>query len=387
MSTKRARGRSRSTSLPPKSVYSTLLRLWIVAILALVFGVFLPGIAEKKLGVFSESDVRAVLEQRNPAVAQMLSKFDQQQQAQKDALLSVRTSLVSLAKDPSEFSRILPLIELERQLQAGIENARPPVRIEAFYPDHIRPLFPLMMACLGWLAFVFRPVDTRLRDYGLRLAMTYGGLLLFHRWPTWLRNLGVGSEDRVIYADANRDISVGGFWVQEAQTWLILFLLALVICQWLDFFEHRQQELTVPPGGMWEEATSVKLPQMLADTFVQWQIGSALLAGGFIYYAVFFWQLVAVWHDSRYIPAAIIVHVLWAVSWVIISRPFIITWYRWHLVRISALLSLARSPNEQSEIRHKILSGIDPAPFWNVTGTIIGVVGSFVFPMLQLLRK
>jgi hypothetical protein len=219
-------------------------------------------------------------------------------------------------------------------------------------------------------------------------------ITVMYRWPTWARNLFFYKEGRVVYAFTNIDIGPVDFFTQEIQSLIIAMLIALLWRQWASFFELRRQELRKEAD--WSKATildeafdQTKL-QRLSATFLEWQICSIFLGLAFIFYPILFWDYVVRLGDQRYTVLAIVVHTLWAISWLFISLPLFITWYAWHSVRVRAISSLAREPlpaNVDRDTAFKALTELKPVGFVNFTVSGLVALFSFLLPILQALFR
>jgi hypothetical protein len=120
------------------------------------------------------------------------------------------------------------------------------------------------------------------------------------------------------------------------------------------------------------------------------QASFAVLSIGFIIYASIFWDLILRDKDMRFIFEAITVNVVWAVTALIISLPFLIAWKQWELQKQRAIAQLISAKSDGSgELQVKISAVRDMRPFsaWNVAASGLTVLSSFALPILQALFK
>jgi hypothetical protein len=206
------------------------------------------------------------------------------------------------------------------------------------------------------------------------------------RWPTWTRNFLLPDEGRVIYADANFDVSHSIFFLQEFLALITLLLLAILWQQWADFSVQRQNETIFKGETPLECALDYRGADSFSLTFVQWQICSIVLACGFVPYTNFFWEYIFRDGDYRYIVHAVIVHTLWLVSWTLISLPLLLTWRQWRAVRAQAIealvLDAARRQTAVDDSLAKLLND-QPISGWNSVGSMGALVGVFIGPVVH----
>ena len=153
-----------------------------------------------------------------------------------------------------------------------------------------------------------------------------------------MRNFVLTDEGRKVYSFANRDINWPSFYMQEINTIIYYALLGLIWAQWLVFLEKRR---SVPAAernqGPAENAITPSTIRRLSYTFIHWQAASVLLAIAFLFFTHSYWQLVFRDHDLRYIIPAFTIHVLWGITWCLISMPLLLTWLAWQSDRLDAI--------------------------------------------------
>jgi hypothetical protein len=120
--------------------------------------------------------------------------------------------------------------------------------------------------------------------------------------------------------------------------------------------------------------------------FLHWQIASILLGSAFLWYTIFFWQMVIVYKDIRYTPHAIIVNSIWIMTWMIISLPLLITSYHWYKLRSRAVVALTKAslPNDYDPDRVAVaLDKLQPISPWNLAASSIAVAVSLIAPFVK----
>jgi len=351
-----------------------------------VIGIFFPSVVSYVSKTFYDEDVRRIVEARHKQAWDQLTEYEEHVRRERDTIKVIESELAWLPVDPQAADRVRALLELKRQYQSDLSAAKPPILINSFYLNEIWPLFAFLLTSLGWLAFILRPVGTRVFERPWATLAIFGPLFVFHRWPTWLRNTRLGLSNRVYYSNSNFDISVADFFAQEIITAIVLLLLAVIWRQWLSHYSQWRAELTGRPDDPVAELLDPNYTTLLARCFVRWQICSVVLCLGFCYYSYFFWRLVGVNKDIRYWPATIIIHLLWFTTWILISLPLATTWYRWHLKKLSAIAIVGRDRPANSEIITGAIAQLDPLPSWNLFGSAVAIIASIGIPILQLFK-
>ncbi len=187
-------------------------------------------------------------------------------------------------------------------------------------------LWPLFYVSFFWLNFLLAPTLRYQRSFG-SYALMFGGLLFFYRWPTWIRNTGwFGTAHRVVYAPQNIDISVPSFFLQEWNASIVAVCILELLLGWSNYFVKWRKELSVVRKTKRLDNNQIYiLMQSLSRQFIHWQVCSVLLACAFVPYTFLFWKYISEYEDIRYLPHALIIHVLWAWCWLAVSLPLMQT--------------------------------------------------------------
>jgi hypothetical protein len=80
----------------------------------------------------------------------------------------------------------------------------------------------------------------------------------------------------------------------------------------------------------------------------------------------------------RYMLSAVLIHVLWAFTWVCASLPLHERWLAWQQWRLSALDEVWVDKRQAD-----VLEYLQPVNVWSVIGSVIVAVASFLAPILQ----
>ena len=244
---------------------------------------------------------------------------------------------------------------------------------------------------VSWMAHFYHPPSLNKEFSGTitvknRLLLT-ATIVVLYRWPTWWRNTPFGQGGRVYYGNTNIDVNPVGFVVQESLGFVVALLVAVVWLKWSAYYRQIKTQISSMsnenPIG---EALKPENSEELSHMFFHWQVASVLLTLAFLWYTVFFRQMVISVGDSRYLPHAIIVHSMWVITWVIISLPVLITSYQWHNMHARAMVALAKAdlPKEYDPDRLAgTLDKLQPISSWNVAASGVAVATSFLVPFIK----
>jgi hypothetical protein len=275
----------------------------------------------------------------------------------------VETYLINPQKglsNPAEIEAAISLRKVLYDLKSKATAA--PIRLSGYYLSNTMLLWPAIYTFLGWLIFIFPPAvkEASFRPTGKRILYLSIAIIMLYRWPTWWRNTPLGNEGRVFYGNANLDTDPIGFFVQETLGAAVGTLVAIIWLQWSGYYNEIISQLSAKSEkDPIEEALSTDPCERISKMFLHWQIASILLALAFLWYTIFFWQTVILGGDLRYLAHAIIVHSMWIITWLIISLPMAVSWYRWQVVRNRAIVALSKGSLPRGRDPSLIAAAID----------------------------
>lgn len=275
------------------------------------------------------------------------------------------------------------------------KSQNPNIILVPFFLNPVMYVWAAMYPVLGWLIFLMPRWEERLKlsspETGkvpvFKIIAMATGIYIMWEWPLWVRNFVIDKEGRIVHAFANYDVFKPSFFTQEANLIIFAALLAVLWQQWSWFFWQKRKDLAKDlEKNPCDEAFKDSNVELLSKTFVQWQVASLLLAPGFISFSSGYWNLVVSKGDYRYLLSAVMIHVLWGITWMLISLPLLITWYNWRSIRVRALSELSKEPSENTgnvETKLKILAEMQPIGFWNAatSGSLASV--TFALPIVQ----
>ena len=381
-----------------------LFRAGGILFICLLVGLFIPGVGFRLTGTFDENDIVHQLDKINPPSSvpqgQPGKRPREVWKSYKDTISNVEGALASVDQRLFAGAASLPaadvaaLTRTRQLLQSQLDELRghPPIRISGYYLDTLMLVWPIFYACIAWLIFLFAPKCPQSTSLGSRLLL-FAGVFVLYRWPTWARNLpSLRYYKRLVYANGNWDISPSSFVVQELQAVLACILIVWLWVQWADFFPYWRNQINT----CWPSIASGRLiPEFLeklSTLFVVWQVCSVILAGAFLPYTFFFWTYVIDYGDHRYLAHAIIMHLLWGVTWLLLTLPLAWTWYQWtvrYRLHSEALQRSAPTTAQaaEAETSHNIAQMAIPIGSWNIVGSVAGALLTFGFPIIKEFLK
>ena len=375
--------------------------LWFVAraggviLFAILFGLIMPGLIAYYNGVFYDRNVEDKIQQIEGLedVARNIENFKKQNAAIQDSINKLDEHLLRISANPLEQQNLSEVLELRKFLAAELKSRKAPVAASGFYLSNTMILWSALYLCLGWLVFVVPPPVKARRgaEFALKFLGLFVGVVLFYRFPIWMRNFLFYKEGRVYYGSANYDVDAWGFFAQECLGLMVAILLTTLWLKWSIYYTELRDELNAEEvRSPLEDAFDYRKIERLSTTFMHWQVNSIILAVGFIWYTYFFWDIILRTGDQRYVVNALIIHILWFVSWILMSLPLIIVWYKWQEVKTQALSEVVNSPpahGDDLEAIVQALRDLQPIGYWNLAASSVGVVFSLVYPVLQAVLK
>jgi hypothetical protein len=183
------------------------------------------------------------------------------------------------------------------------------------------------------------------------------------------------NNGRKVIGFANYDVSHAAFWFQECHTILFWILMSMVAFQWLAVADLTSGRTHA------EEETLSQVTSDLSKGFFQWHLTSLLLALSFFPFTTFYWDLIVISHDLRFLTAAIILHAMWLVVWAIISTPLFQSWKRWQEFRIKTFEEILGGKADGVSL--ETLNAAEPIGDWAKAISASLTALSFLGPLLK----
>lgn len=175
-------------------------------------------------------------------------------------------------------------------------------------------------------------------------------------------------EQRKIVSYAHHDVSTGSALCNDVLFFCFLFVLMLICLRWLasDSPEQAQQNDMRAAYAAVEQA------------YANWRVDSVLLGAAFLYLTFVYWNIILVRKDLRYVPSAVLVHLLWAASWVCISTPFYRRWRVWRTLRLQKVLEAPSA----GTLEASVIMGLHPIAAWSFVSSAAAATLSFLAPFI-----
>jgi hypothetical protein len=356
----------------------------VIAGLSLLLTVVIPGIVAASGNVFYQEGVRAKL----PQAAQERLRLFEAKKREQEARIAAIDEQLGQARLATEMGGDNGLLAVRKYLQEELQQAVPPISPIAFHLNPQLLLWPAIYTCLGWIIFLLPPTSLRRRRlHLLPKALGVGvTIYVFYEWPLWLRNFVLSDAGRTVYAYPNFDIHPASFVMQELT---ILGFCVLLATLWVEWNAH--QGVVASEDGAVKSVVKTlfdeTILQRLADRFVHWLLCSVLLGMGFMFFTNFFWTLVARYGDQRYFLSAVLAHLLWGISWIIISMPMIDTWQRWLRLKRQAIAEISSRSDLSEQMANRLIASakeVQPFGAFALPISSAGALISFVIPLLKL---
>jgi len=368
----RAQTQSPSISLITRKVVTAIL---IVAT-GLILNVVLSGVFAHMDGVFYAEDIAGRLPARS---VKAIAAF-------KDNYTSVISDLdlrIKKALQEGNTSDIDRLIKLRETYQLELQKLTNPIIVSAFYENRSGYYFLVALVFVALAVFLVNPLHSGRLN---RKSIFTFALIVYVGWmfTNWLRNFVFYDAGRTIFSYVNYDVGKLSFFYQEIRAGIIAILISILWHQWMAYY----QEVLLKTAN-WEKQTMspVQLSELAADVsglFNKWQVASILITAAFLPWTIFYWINVMTYGDTRYIISAMVIHVYWAISWVLISAPLIHEYRKWSILK-SARVARALDSAEGKDVI-EFLDGLNPLSEFQILFAAVASVVSFLFPLIGLIK-
>jgi len=304
-------------------------------------------------------------------------------------------SLLLTPFDPTASADVSRLTTLRRYYLDELNTAKDPVSLQPFYQHILMYFWPTMYFCLGVAVLCLKPAILRGKSWHTIRATLLLTICIFafNVALIWIRNFYVNTiaEGRIVYAYSNWDIARWGFVVQQFNFLLFSFLLAILWQQWSAAYVFTKEQLAYEPrSGRFDAGVEAADLQRVSDALLEWQSSFVLISIGFMLYTAVFWSQIVTNGDLRFVPEAIVAHILWVITTFLMAMPFWTNWRTWRWNRLLAVSHLVQSqPPEADHLDAKLvaLSALKPIGAWNASAFALSILSSFAIPLLQALLR
>jgi hypothetical protein len=360
---------------------SLFARFGAIVWVSVLAGTVIPAMVAAEHHVFYETALeKQIITRKVQPAADILVQKDKLNTRLEAINLEIRKDLIA-AKDSDEVKN---LVSLRHDINDELSRLNEQIVVAPFFLDNLMLAWSAMYVALGTLLFILLPeIGGRPSSMSWKIVLAVGALYPLYQGPVWLRNFVLSNEQRRVYSFPNYDICPASFWMQEINTFIWLLLITLLWNRWFLIYKLRNDELARDA----DSPPDMKSLTRLSDTFLHWQVSSGVLALGFIVFTGAFWDLVIVEKDRRYLLPAVVLHVVWALSWMLATLPLFATWRDFNRKKMRDMLtrSQANADERNSATQAEALEKLSPVALWNGFGSAVMTILSFIFPIIHAL--
>jgi len=305
---------------------------------------------------------------------ELLKQFDSEQKNIEQKIVRLESKLNSAIDHDDHSNQMESFLKLIDAYKKEKENHKPPINLVPYY---LNPQLFLWLgvysACSLLIYFIYTAEKIRFKFQKRQFTLA-SVLYIFYEWPLWMRNFVLTSRGRTVYAYPNVDIDVRSYFYQELIIFGFCLLSSILICITVD----RYSRVKAQSKDIIDINDFLTVSSYYSTSYRNWFINSTLLAIGFLSFTYFFWRLVFVYGDQRYVISAINAHVIWALCWIAISLNLFFYIQQFDKMKRELLRT---NPDEKTL---KIVMEHQPANNLTIIITGIGSITTFVAPMLKL---
>ncbi len=359
-----------------RTAFLAIRKAFLIAVATTFIGLIIPGLVAYKEQVFdSEAMERHAIAFLSPEVQVEFQRYHISKADAERKMIEINTAFLSPGTLTNEQ---VASLNAQRSVAEKLATARPPVYFLPFYLSSAMLTWVLTLTPVAWLALLFHPGKSPFRGLNRKYVISTGFLAyVSYQWTVWTRYFVLKNNGRKVVGFANYDVSHAAFWLQELHTILFWLLLSLVCYQWLQFAEEQSR------NSLKSGSTLSDVARRLSDAFLKWQLASLLLALTFFPFTAFYWEQVVNSGDVRFLPAAIILHVMWFGIWAVVTVPLFQAMSRWRNFKELALEGVLNGRSTTDVVQ--ALDAAEPIGDWAKAASAFLTALSFVAPLTRAL--
>jgi hypothetical protein len=299
----------------------------------------------------------------------------------KTAVDSVKTRILEWTPEQKDSVVLADLISQKNELEESLTTFRNNVRVSGFADNYTTMVWWFNYFGLGILVFFLAPNKTKdkwNKNWGFVTMLVY----LTFAWTNWYRTTPLGQYGRTVFSYVHFDVGVTTFFLQELRILGMCILVCIIWRYWCS-----------SPNGVGVNSSSSssnieKLTDLSLDVshqFRVWQRNSILLAVAFLPWTWFYWRSMGALADTRYIYSAVVLHLLWLGTWIIITTHLWNLAIVWKREKLFSLAKLLESDSKDSNNESVYIQGLDPLQKFQVGFAIITSLISFFSPFIELI--
>jgi hypothetical protein len=352
--------------------------IWLIVAASIFWVVIVPALAAYFDGVFFNEDVRNKL---GKSLDPFISNFEEDHRRYQREKENLDGQIAAIMNGGSSSTNLAEILTIREQLVTKLENHHPPVTVSGFYGNATTYIWLITYIALGILVFIINPSFSLRGATSKILLLAILGHISFE-WTNWIRNFILYRNGRTVFSYVNYDVSPMSFFLQEFRVFGMMVMLAIVWKSWLKYYDKMTLVIATWKNKATLSEDFGEQAIYVSDTFNKWQVASIALAGTFLPWTWFFWSSVTRLGDIRYVLQAIIVHLIWGGTWLVISTPLLTVLDGWARYKYK-VLSIAR---KQSNSDAQLILQINPFGQLQFVGTSIIALISFISPLLEVFR-
>ena len=178
----------------------------------------------------------------------------------------------------------------------------------------------------------------------------------------------------------NWDMSLGSYVLQDIRECGMFFLM----CTFWDLGRQRLEIVRsiLEDAEKWPDDTVDRL--IFARSVFQralslWQASTILMLILFVPWSFFYWHQIVVNKDARYLPAVLMIDLLWMITWFVASRPFLFAMRCWNGERLRAISAWS---GDVERLKALLEDGSNSSELQVVIATLTAV-GSMLLPLAK----
>jgi hypothetical protein len=263
------------------------------------------------------------------------------------------------------------------------EKISPPFRVSGMATDWLMQIWAISYLGVGTLIFYWQ----KWPRYSIRPSMVFLtgiGLDLIFNWTNYVRNFVLQTPEagRKLYSFVHWDISPLGFLMQECRTLGFMVLIAVFINLTNSVAKKLNDSAQVGQNSPISLSDLVGEAVINLEILRRWQFSSLILAIVFVPWSYFYWDHIVSMHDTRYLPSAVGIHLIWFLCWYQATGPLLLSVHNWRSMKLKALSATDADREAIKDVAKVARTDSE----WQLVSAAVAALGSLLLPLLKALR-
>jgi hypothetical protein len=361
--------------------------IFILTIIVL-WNIFVPGLVAYLDGVFYSDDIEAKFPKHSIKAAESYNLYKQTRVSYNQLISNTDIKINDILQKQDGFTDLETLLKLRETYRNDLTRLKSPIIVSPFYNNRSAYYFLVCYIFLSISIFLLKPESSTKLN---RKKILQSTLFVYIGWTftTWLRNFVFYDDGRTIFSYVNYDISPSSFILQEFRTLVMAFLVAVLWQQWIKYYDKVCQETASWENDSASLLSMIKRADVVSNMFNKWQVNSVIIVAAFLPWTFFYWINVMYYGDSRYVVAALFMHVYWAISWILITLPLIHVYQKWTKLKSKTLATAAIKTDKKPEVDREInfLKELNPLTDFQISFAAVVSISSFLLPFVNTVIK